>query len=221
MTQQGRQGAILGRLAAVAAAVAFAAGCADSEMDRADKLMAEKKYAQAIEVWKASLEDRPSDRTTITRIATAQARMGRLDKAQATLEHALERAPDDVVLRHNLGLVHLKAKDFDAALDQFHTILDLQDAHPNAHYYIGLIHEMRGDETTARRYYVQEVNKGSSVHAWDRLLALNEKRERPQPNRRAIWVFSIVLLGVAVVAFGLRIVLDRRRNRELSLYGVD
>lgn len=221
MTQRRRQGAILWRLAAAAVAVACVAGCGGSEMDRADLLMADGKYAEAIELWKASLEQKPGDRTTITRIATAQARMGRLDEAEATLRQALEQAPDDVALRENLGLVHLKAKDFDAALGQFHEVLRLRESHPNTHYYIGLIHEMRGDETTARRYYVQEVNKGASVGAWDRLLELNAKRSRPTPNRRAIWVFSAVLLAAAVAAYGLRIYLDRRRGRELSFYGVD
>jgi len=169
MAQEGRQRAIWGRLALAVLAAACLAGCGQSEMDRADALMAEGKHAEAIAIWQSMLAEDPGRRVLVTRIATAQARMGRLDLAAATLRQAIDRLPADPELHQNLGLVHLKQKNLDAALAEFERVLALQESYPNTHYYIGLIHEMRGDETTARRLYVEEVNKGACLGAWDRL----------------------------------------------------
>jgi tetratricopeptide (TPR) repeat protein len=209
------------RLGAVVLAVACVPGCGQSESDRAGVLMGQGEYTAAIAIWREALAEQPDDHTLVTRIATAQARMGRLDEAEATLRQAIARSPDLPVLHHNLGLVHLKDKQFDAALAELHEVVRLQESYPNAHYYIGLIHEMRGDEATARRYYVHEVNKGASAGAWNRIFELNKKDPRPTPNTRPLAIFSGLLLAVAVVAYGLRVYLDARQGRELSLHGAE
>ncbi|MFC1806409.1 tetratricopeptide repeat protein [Planctomycetota bacterium] len=221
MAQRGSQHAIW-RLAAMALAAVCVAGCGQGEMDNADALMAQGKHADAIQVWQGMLAAKPDDSTIITRIATAQARMGRLDDAEATLVQAIPRAPTDADLRQNLALVYLKQKRFDDALAAFQGVLDLQPSYPNTHYYIGLIHEMRGDETTAKRLYIDEVNKGASLGAWNRIWKLNKKNPRPRPKSHAILTFSGVLLAVAAAAYGLRLYLDSRQQRELlSPYGAD
>lgn len=220
MTQRGRQRAGW-RLGAMALAIVCVAGCGQSEMDRADALMAEGKHADAIEVWQGILAKAPDHPTATTRIATAQARMGRLEDAEATLVQAVSRAPRNAALRQNLALVYLKQKRLDDALAMFGEVLDLEESYPNTQYFIGLIHEMRGDETTARRCYVDEVNKGACLGAWDRIWALNQKTPRPRPDTRAVMTFSVVLLAVALGAYGLRLYLDTRQERELSFHGAD
>jgi len=221
MAQEGRQRAIWGRLALAVLAAACLAGCGQSEMDRADALMAEGKHAEAIAIWQSMLAEDPGRRVLVTRIATAQARMGRLDLAAATLRQAIDRLPADPELHQNLGLVHLKQKNLDAALAEFERVLALQESYPNTHYYIGLIHEMRGDETTARRLYVEEVNKGACLGAWDRLYELNEKAARPRPSSRGIVTVSLALLAVAAAAYALRVYLGARQERALSFHGAD
>ena len=73
-----------------------------------------------------------------------------------------EDAPDSPKVAQNLGLVYLKQKDFDRALDAFQRVVALEDTYPLANYYIGLIHEMRGDAETAARYYTRDVNGSMS-----------------------------------------------------------
>ena len=221
MAQEGRQRAIWGRLAMAVLAAACLTGCGQSEMDRADALMAGGKYAEAIAIWQGMRAEDPGRRVLATRIATAQARMGRLDLAAATLRQAIDCLPADPELHQNLGLVHLKQKDLDAALGQFERVLSLEASYPNTHYYIGLIHEMRGDETTARRLYVDEVNKGACLGAWDRLYELNQKTPRPRPSSRGIVTVSLALLAVAAAAYALRVYLDARQARALSFHGAD
>ena len=115
----------------------------------------------------------------------------------------------------------MKQKRFDPALDSFDQVLALQATYPNTHYYIGLIHEMRGDEATARKHYVREVNHGACLGAWNRIWTLNRQSPRPRPKARAVMTFSAALLVVAAIAYGLRLYLEARREGEPSLHGVD
>lgn len=221
MPHRANQRATWRPLAAAALAAVLAAGCGQGHMDRADALMAQGKYAEAIEGWQAMLDEQPDQPTLVARIATAQARMGRLDLAETTLADAVAKAPDDPALRQNLALVYLKQKRLDDALAAFHEVRKLQESFPNTDYYIGLIHEMRGDETVARRYYVHEVNKGACLGAWNRIWELNAKTPRPRPSRRGVTLVSVALLVVAGAAYGLRMYLDARQEREVSFHGAD
>ena len=95
-------------------------------------------------------------------------------------------------------------------------MLALQDTYPETNYYIGLIHEMRGDEKTAVDCYIRDVNNGPSL-AWERL---DRHKERQQaaglasrgPSSRSILIFSPACLGVAAAAYALRRVLDCGRE---------
>ena len=126
-------------------------------------------------------------------------------------------APKSPKVRQNLALVYLWKKDLDKALATFREVLELQDTYPETHYYIGLIHEMRGDEEAAVRCYVQDVNNGPS-RAWERLTVYKDKQRAlglvPKgPGAHSILIFSIIFLVVAGAAYGLRVVLDTRDAR--------
>jgi len=197
-------------------AVLASAGCGSSVRERGDELMSAGRPAQAIEVWEEALVERPRDTKLLTRIATAYTRLRKFPEAEATLERAVGVAPKDAAVRHNLGLVYLKQKKFDKALATFKQVLELQDTYPGTNYFVGLIHEMRGDVKVAKKFYVREVNHGASVGAWDRIWTLNRKSRRTRPSERGIFVFSFVLLGAAAVAYGLRVYLEVRQESGLT-----
>jgi hypothetical protein len=97
-------------------------------------------------------------------------------------------------------------------------VLKLQDTYPETNYYIGLIHEMRGDEETAVRCYIKDVNNGPSL-AWERLDRYKEKQRAlglaPRgPKRGSVILFGAVCLGVAVAAFALRVMFFGLKNAD-------
>jgi tetratricopeptide (TPR) repeat protein len=183
-------------------------------VDLGDRLLAQDKPAEALGVWQQELAKRPNDTRLLISIATAQARLRHLDDAEATLRRAIAIEPQSPRVRQNLALVYLKQKDLDKALAAFQNVLDIEATYPRTCYFMGLIHEMRGDEATAEKCYVREVNNGACVEAWDRLRRLTEKKRAlgivPHgPDKQHVILFSVVLLGVAAAAYGLRAYLDR------------
>jgi len=199
--------------------LSVAAGCqSTTELDRGNALVSEGKRAEAIEVWQAALGKTAKDVEFLIRIATAQFGLRRLNEAEATLLRAAALAPDSPKVRHNLGLVYLWQKRFDKALETFHEVLSLEPGYPETHYYIGCIHEMRGDEATAVKHYVADVNNGPSA-AWERLERYKEKQRAlglaPQrPETGKVLTFSIICLMVAAAAYALRLVLDIRQEKR-------
>jgi len=193
-------------------------GCGASErLDAGDILFDKGEYAKAIEAWEASLREEPENTGLLIRIATAQVRLKRFEEAEATMLRAVAIAPKSPKVRQNLALVYLRKKDLDKALATFHQVRDLQKTYPQVNYFIGLIHEMRGDEETAVRYYVEEVNNGPSP-AWDRLQAYKAKQRAAGlvstgPSNEGVLIFCGACLAVAGAAYSLRRYLEVRAER--------
>jgi len=199
------------------AALSGAAGCsATGEQDRGDALLAEGRNAEALAVWQQALAERPRDTRLLIRVATAQVRLRRFDDAEATMLKAVAVEPDSPKVRQNLALVYLWRKDLDKALKTFHEVLALQDTYPETNYYIGAIHEMRGEERQAVDSYIRDVNNGPSL-AWERLDRYKEReraagRASAGPSSRSLWIFSLGCLAVAVAACALRRLLTGGRD---------
>jgi len=210
-----------GLLALVGVAL-LCGGCgATKELDAGDILFDNGEYERAIEAWETSLRENPRNTDLLIRIATAQVRLKRFDAAEATMLRAVAIAPESPKVRHNLALVYLRKKDLDKALATFQQVRDLQKTYPQVNYFIGLIHEMRGDEETAVRYYVEEVNNGPSP-AWDRLQAYKAKQRAAGlvpsgPSSESVMVFCAVCLAVAGAAYSLRRYLEIRAARREKL----
>ena len=89
-----------------ALALAGAAGCSATG-DRGDALLAEGRNAEALAYWQQALARDPKGARLLTKIATAQVRMRRLDDAEATMLKAVALEPDSPRVRQNLALVYL------------------------------------------------------------------------------------------------------------------
>lgn len=212
-----RPGLTAGLVAFVAAAAVCGCG-ARQQGDAGDVFFDKGEYARAIEVWRAALAEEPGNARLLVRMATAQVRLKRFGEAEATMLRAVALAPESPKVRQNLALVYLRKKDLEKALTTFQQVRDLQRTYPQVNYFIGLIHEMRGDEETAVRYYVEEVNNGPSP-AWDRLQAYKEKQRRlglsrKGPKSESVVVFCAVCLAVAGGAYSLRRYLELRAARS-------
>jgi len=197
------------RLALLPALVAAMAGCdSTTQLSPGDALLAQGRTAEALRLLQAEAAQAPGDTRILISLATAQVRLKRFDDAEATMLRAVAVAPRSPKVRQNLALVYLWRKDLDKALDTFHQVLELQDTYPETNYYIGLIHEMRGDDETAVEYYVRDVNNGPS-RAW---LQLDRYKQRQRaagltsraPSSESVWVFAAVCLVLAAGVYALR-----------------
>ncbi|NQT85441.1 tetratricopeptide repeat protein [bacterium] len=200
------------------------AGCsARQELDDGDVFLSQGKPQEALAVWRHALAAEPRDTSLLIRIATAQTRTGDLAGAEQTMLSAADIEPDSPKVAQNLALVYLKQKDLDRALGAFQRAVAIEDTYPLANYYIGLIHEMRGDAETAARYYTRDVNSSMSP-AMLRLLAYKERQRElgvipPGPSSGQILTLCMALLLAAAGAYGLRLVLDRKGRAPAARHG--
>ena len=210
-------------LLASASLVVLSACQRSPEAERGDALLAEGKNAEALAAWQEALAKQPTNTRLLTQVATAQVRLGQLNEAEATMQRAVALEPDNAKVRQNLALVYLWKKDLDKALATFHEVLRIQDTYPETNYYVGLIHEMRGDEATAVKYYVLDVNNGPS-RAWERLEQYKDRQRQlgiapRKASSRDFLMVSLAFLAVAAAAYGLRLVIEARQQRPLTRPG--
>jgi len=85
----------------------------------------------------------PGDVNAETLLGWAQLGQGKLDTAMVIFEQVLERVPDHALALINVGFVHLRRGDHDAAIESLTTAIALDSdrkATLYAHYYLGLVH---------------------------------------------------------------------------------
>jgi len=196
--------------ALVAAIAVVLAGCGSPDaVERGDARLAEGRPDEALKLYQSALEGQPNSTELLVRVATAQSRLGNLDGAEKTMLQAAALAPDSPKVLQNLGLVYLKRHRLEEALAAFERVVAVEETYPLANYYIGLIHEMRGDAKTAARFYTRDVNAGMSP-AMLRLLAYKENQQArggglERPSTRSVFVFCFVVLVLAAGAYALRL----------------
>jgi tetratricopeptide (TPR) repeat protein len=67
--------------------------------------------------------------------------------------HLLTLNPQDADAHHQLGLIHLKRRNFDAAARYFDNAIRIEGADPDYHYYRGRVHELLGEWPQALEQY--------------------------------------------------------------------
>lgn len=67
--------------------------------------------------------------------------------------HALTANPQDADAQYQLGLIHLKRRDLDAARRYFESALKIDPGDPDYHYFLGRTHELKGEWSSALEQY--------------------------------------------------------------------
>src|SRR5262245_33537331 len=81
--------------------------------------------------------------------ASELVKTGKREQAQPLLNALLKAHPEDPEATFHLGVCLLRQSDFDGALKRFREAVALQSDHYNAHYYLGLVLEHRGEDARA------------------------------------------------------------------------
>jgi tetratricopeptide (TPR) repeat protein len=107
--------------------------------------------------------------------ALLQERQGKLAEAVRGLEAVRAQAPDDLGVGLQLAQLYLRQGKNDLAEAELHRLLEIAPAYANAHWYLSVVYEQRGDITRA----IEEIeiilaNDPGNVIAQNRLSRLQQ-----------------------------------------------
>ncbi len=188
---------------------------------RADWLLQNKRYEEAVLLWRQALQKAPNDVNLLVRLGVALSLLERYPQAQAILNRALEVEPNNPKVLYNIGLVYLRQNEDEKALRYLHQTLEKVDWYPEANYHIGLIYERRGLKDKAMESYIQEVNHNPvSAKAWQRIFALKQQLNSGatgHPPRKKIPLKTAILGFILLVILSGTLYLKRKERQEVPL----
>ena len=159
----------------IIAAVFF---CDDGPVGRIDREgmqhFSAGRLTEAMAAWEKGLEKFPDSGKLTYRVGTALAVKKEFAKAERYLERAVGLSPKDPEARKELALCYFQDGRLDDAERELRAVLRDADWFPEAHFFLGLIYEKRGQREPALREYVKELNVNpactyawAKIHTWD------------------------------------------------------
>jgi uncharacterized protein (AIM24 family) len=116
----------------------------DHHMVSGSELLRQGRVKQAVASFTAALEVRPGEAKALALLGLAYFRGGQVGEARPIYEELVTRAPSDASYRLNLGLVHLKLGDAEAAIRELEKSRDLDPSQGRAVSYLGLAYARAG-----------------------------------------------------------------------------
>ncbi|HUU43220.1 MAG TPA: tetratricopeptide repeat protein [Planctomycetota bacterium] len=168
-------------LAAAGLVVAAVFFCGDGPVGTIDaegmNLYRRGKFDDALATWRAGLETYPDSPRLHYRIGTILAVRKDFEPATVHLERAVALVPDDPATRKELALLYLQQERTDDAERELRCVLDQADWFPEVHYFLGVIHEKRGERERAMEEYVQELNVNPECgYAWAKVFESDRRK---------------------------------------------
>lgn len=129
----------------------------EAQMKAGDMYLQIQNLEKAAAYYDAAAVLKPTEHEKILRLANALFDARQYEKAEAFYLQALEKKPDDINARTDLGttFVERASPDYDRAIKEFETALKLKPKHEVALYYMALANQRKGDTETAKKYLAQ------------------------------------------------------------------
>jgi len=143
-------------------------------MQKGEKEMAKKNYAEAETYFKKALKQAPNDYAGLLMMSKCLLAQKKNDQAKEYAEKAKKVYPQEAQACHLAGFAKIRLKDFDSAYQEFVHYDKMLSGNPNTLFYKGLSLEgMQRVKEAANEYYqyLQVVNQGEQAkHAYKRLV---------------------------------------------------
>ena len=151
----------------------------------------EKKYSEAIAVYRAYLEINPARIIFRVKIAQQLVKANKQSLAEKELKEALQVDPANRDVRTMLGLLYYEMKQFDAAAAQFLMILQSSPGDEKIRYLLANTLEQKGDLSAAFMEY-QKISPDFELYANAQVLAaMIRKKEGRIEDAIAVMVRAI------------------------------
>ena len=129
-----------------------------SQIQRADK---------AVEFFNTAAALKPTEYEKLVILGNSYFDIREFEKAEPFYQQALAKKADDVNVRTDLGItfVERKTPDYDRAVKELQAVLNLNQKHEPAIYYLGIASFKKGDSASAERYLAQleQINPNSPI----------------------------------------------------------
>jgi tetratricopeptide (TPR) repeat protein len=118
-----------------------------------------KEMGKYIEYLNLALKLDPNYQPALAELGMVQAATGDLKTSVATLTRACRLNPQDVGCRLNLASCQQKLGQTEAALQQLHTVQQLQPGNPRSYYLEGALYADQGQHARAIECFTQSYNR--------------------------------------------------------------
>ncbi len=123
--------------------------------DEENRLLAKREYREI-------LDRAPYNLAALINLGAMAAQDDSIDLAQGYLERATYAHPNSYVAHFNLALILDIQGRKTRAKDQYKRCLDINPAHANAHYYLGLLYEENNELSKAASHFEEAVRLDST-----------------------------------------------------------
>lgn len=125
--------------------------------DLGSKLYKDKRFFDAVIIFRQALKLAPNNLFVIAHLAIAKIEVGKISDARAGLEKVIIQKPNDILVLTNLAIVYLRLKDFDKAIAALNHILELDPQNAIAHNYMGLALAKTGNPKEAEDSFLRSI----------------------------------------------------------------
>lgn len=151
-----------------------AIGPAIKDLQEAEKLMGQKKYAEAEQACEKALRVAPDDYVGLLLMSKCQTAQGDYNEGQAYAARARDSYPQEAQAMQVNGMLLARAKQYRSALDNFEACERVLPGNPYVSFYQGYSKEGLGDRHGAAVEYtafLKQVNEGDQAqYAYSRLV---------------------------------------------------
>lgn len=119
-----------------------------SVLNLADSLYLNGNYSKAIAAYKSHTDQN----VVLDKIAKAYVAIGNYDEALAYYKLTVETFPEDALSKYEYAKLLSKTKQFEASIDVFNALMNIDYRNPNYYYEMGLVLEKINDSTAINRF---------------------------------------------------------------------
>jgi len=139
----------------------------DAQIKAGNMYVQIQRIEKAVEFFNKAASLKPTENEKIVQLGNSFFDIGEFEKADAYYSQALEKNPNDISVRTDLGITFVERKnpDYDRAIKEFQTSLQLNPKHEPTLYNLAIAYFKKGDSANAQKYLAQleQANPNSQL----------------------------------------------------------
>ena len=125
--------------------------------DLGTKLYQDKRFFDAVIIFRRALKVAPENLFVIAHVAIAKIQVGKITDARVGLEKVLLKKPKDLLVLTNLAIVYSRLKAYDKAIATLKQILEIDPQSAIAHHDMGVVLGKTGELKESEQYLLRSI----------------------------------------------------------------